>query len=308
MVSELIGKYIWLVQTLLKAGPRGLSFEEVARKWEDRWDAAYPRRSFLNHRQAVAEIFGIEIECDRSTNRYLIRYDDALDRDGGAAWLINTFTVSNLLSLSRERLSGRVSVEDIPSGQTWLTPLMDAMTDNCEVCFRYQKYTAEEGEILHVRPYAVKEAEKRWYLVGWCREREALRVYGLDRISELVPTQEHFRMDPSFDVDALFAECFGIYLPDEGQRAVNVVFRATPREARYLRDLPIHPSQEELPGGSDTHPFTFRIHVFPNEALLLELTRRGGRIEILAPEAVRDRVLDEHRRALQNENIKKPGI
>ena len=310
MVSELISKYIWLVQTVLKAGSGGLTFEDIASRWEDRWDSDYPRRTFINHRQAVADIFGIEIECNRSTNRYSIRYSDALEGNSGAAWLINTFTVSNLLSLSRERLSGRVSVENIPSGQTWLTPLMEAMTEGVEVSFRYQKYTSDSGDILHVRPYAVKEAERRWYLVGWCLERDAMRVYGLDRIRELTLTGSHFRMDPSFDIDVLLADSFGIYLPEDGQKALSIVFRATQREARYLRDLPIHPSQVELPEEPDhpTHPAVFRIRVIPNEALLLELTRRGDRIDIVSPAGIREKVMQEHRKALQLETNNNTGI
>ena len=70
MVSELIDKYIWLVQTFIDAGPGGLSLPEIAARWTARYGGAdYPRRSFNNHREAVAEVFGIEIACNRSTNR-----------------------------------------------------------------------------------------------------------------------------------------------------------------------------------------------------------------------------------------------
>ena len=72
MVAELIDKYIWLIQTLIDAGDRGLSLGEIADRWEDRYDEFYPRRTFNNHRAAIEEIFGIEIGCNRSTNRYYI--------------------------------------------------------------------------------------------------------------------------------------------------------------------------------------------------------------------------------------------
>ena len=112
MVTELLQKYIWLVNTFVRAGERGLSLDEICRKWENRFDTEYSRRTFNNHREAVEEVFGIHIGCNRSTNRYFIEYsDDVSDGSAEAAWLIDTFTVNNILSLGKERLSVRVSVD-----------------------------------------------------------------------------------------------------------------------------------------------------------------------------------------------------
>ena len=134
MVTELLQKYIWLVQTFIRAGENGLSLSEITDKWETRFDSDYSRRTFNNHRCAVAEVFGIEIECNRATNRYFIRYtDDVSDENAENAWLINTFTVNNILRLGKERLSGRVSVEDIPSGHRHLTTIMEAMTEGHKI-------------------------------------------------------------------------------------------------------------------------------------------------------------------------------
>ena len=133
MVSELIGKYIWLVQSLIAAGDGGMTFKELNEKYSRRFGQAYSRRTFNNHRLAVADLFGIDIECDRSTSRYLIPYSgDVLDNDESIGWLVNTFTVNNLLSLGKERLSGRVSVEEIPSGQKYLTAIMQIVDRECD--------------------------------------------------------------------------------------------------------------------------------------------------------------------------------
>ena len=214
MVSELLQKYILLVNTFVRAGDRGLSLDEICSRWEDRFDSDYPRRTFNNHRQNVEDVFGIKIAYNRSTNRYFIEYsDDVADDNEEAAWLINTFTVNNMLSLGKERLSGRIAVEDIPSGHRHLTSVMDAMTEGLELRIEYQKYTSSGSDIYTVRPYAVKEASRRWYLIGYCLERKGLRVYGLDRVKRLDETGNTFRMDRKFSIDELFATSFGIYLP-----------------------------------------------------------------------------------------------
>ena len=287
MVSELLKKYLWLVQTLIRAGERGLSLEELSAKWESRFGTEYARRSFNNHRAAIEEVFGIRIECNRSSRRYFIRSaSDVTDENAETAWLINTFTVNNMLSLGKERLSGRVSVEDIPSGHRYLTTLLDAMLENREISIRYQKYTSEEPSAYTLYPYAVKEAARRWYVVGYCIERQGVRVYGLDRIMGMEVSEKSFAMPAGFDVDELFATSYGIYLSDAPGR--QIIFRTTPKEARFLHDLPIHPSQKEI--SRDSGSVTFSIFVAPNENLIMEFCRHGDRLEVLEPADVRTAV------------------
>lgn len=307
MVSELIGKYIWLVQSLIAAGGGGMTFKELNEKYSGRFGQAYSRRTFNNHRLAVADLFGIDIDCDRSTNRYFIPYSgDVLDNNESIGWLVNTFTVNSLLSLGKERLSGRVSVEEIPSGQKYLTAIMQAMEDGKELEIVYGKYSSDSSETLHVQPFAVKEHEKRWYLVAFCHERagadrrnddiNAWRVYGLDRITSLQVTDVSFRMPKDFDVDGIFSQSYGIYFPKAGQKPVTIRFKATDEEARYLRDLPIHRSQvEENAAKGDGR--IFRIRVIPNRNLTMEFCRHAGRLEVIEPEEVRLSVKEELEKA-----------
>ena len=307
MVSELIGKYIWLVQSLIAAGGGGMTFKELNEKYSGRFGQAYSRRTFNNHRLAVADLFGIDIDCDRSTNRYFIPYSgDVLDNNESIGWLVNTFTVNSLLSLGKERLSGRVSVEEIPSGQKYLTAIMQAMEDGKELEIAYGKYSSDSSETLHVQPFAVKEHEKRWYLVAFCHERagadrrnddiNAWRVYGLDRITSLQVTDVSFRMPKDFDVDGIFSQSYGIYFPKAGQKPVTIRFKVTDEEARYLRDLPIHRSQvEENAAKGDGR--IFRIRVIPNRNLTMEFCRHAGRLEVIEPEEVRLSVKEELEKA-----------
>ena len=300
MVTELLQKYIWLVQTFIRAGENGLSLGEICDRWENRFDSPYSRRTFNNHREAVEEVFGIRIECNRSTSRYFIGYtDDVTDDNAETAWLINTFTVNNMLSLGKERLSGRVSVEDIPSGHRHLTSIMEAMTENREIKIRYQKYTRAEADSYTLRPYAVKEFAKRWYIVAYCIERGALRVYGLDRIQGLELRDESFRMPKNFDVDELFSTSFGIYIPEDKGR--TIIFRTSHTDARFIRDLPLHGSQKEI--SSDNESVTFSIFVCPNKALVMEFCKYGSGLEVISPEDIRAQVAEEHRKAAEKYKI-----
>ena len=296
MVTELLQKYIWLVQTFIRAGEHGLSLEEIIDKWEIRFDSDYSRRTFNNHRAAVEEVFGITIGCNRSTNRYFIKSgEDLTDESAESAWLINSFTVNNMLRLSKEKLQGRVSVEDIPSGHMYLTQVMEAMTENLEVVIDYHKYTKAEAETVTIHPYAVKEYAKRWYIVAYCEERKGLRVYGLDRVKRMEVTGRQFRMKSGFDVDEIFSTSFGIYLPSGKGQIIK--FKVSENEAKFLRDLPIHRSQEEV--GKDGDSVIFSIFVCPDKNLIMEICKHGNRSEVLSPAEVREAVRDELAKALE---------
>lgn len=293
MVPELVDKYIFLVQTFVEAGDKGLTWPQLQRRWEARYGSAYPRRSFANHREAVEEVFGIAITCNRSTNCYSIdRGESAVDKREAVDYLINTFTVNSLLTLGKERLSGRVAVEDVPSGQKWLTVAMQAMLDNAVLTLNYRKYLSSETDERTIRPYAVKEFAKRWYLVAFSEEAQGLRTYALDRILSLERTGDSFKMPRDFDVDALFRDSYGIYLP-EGASPVLVKLKATQREAAYLQDLPLHPSQLYIGEG------VFALRVIPNPNFVMELCKRADRLEVLEPLELREAVRDCLKNAMQ---------
>ena len=287
MKGDLFSKYLWLIHTFTRAGERGLDLRLLSDRWEQRFGTPYPRRSFNNHRSALEEVFGIKIDCDRSTNRYMIHGADSLtDGKSNAAWLVNTFTVNNLLNLSKERLGGRVSVEDIPSGQKWLTVIMEAMMQCRRLKIEYRKYSSTTPESLKVHPYAVKESQKRWYLVAYCEQRDGLRVYGLDRILNVTISEGYFKIPGDFDVDDLFYSSYGVYLPEDG-KAETIILATTEKEARFLRDLPLHHTQVEMKKGEGPRPVRFAMRLIPNESLIMTLCSYGPRLEVLEPQSLR---------------------
>lgn len=299
MVTELVDKYVFLVQSFVQAGEMGLSWPQIQSRWLSRYGENYPRRSFVNHREAVEELFGIVIRCDRSTNRYLIdRSESAVDRREAVEYLIDTFTVNSLLTLGKERLTGRVSVQEVPSGRKWLTTVMQAMLENRCLRISYRKYMSEESEQREIRPYAVKEFARRWYIVAYSEQSGSYRVYAMDRIVEMESLDRQFSLPPSFSVDALFQDCYGIYLPDsKEQKPVLVKLRTTLREAAYLQDLPLHPSQMLVEREGDKCIFALRL--IPNPNLIMDLCRYGNSLEVLEPESLRESVRQALKKAIE---------
>lgn len=305
MVTELIQKYIWLYDKVLSAGDKGISLKEITADYEWRWGAGLTRRTFINYKEAVQEIFGVTIECDRAENRYYVKFgSDAVDKEQTKSWLINTFTLNNLLSLRDQQLSGRVSVENVPSGHRWLSVLMAAMKDSRKLKITYRQYRRTEPEEREVEPYGLKEDEKRWYLIAKRNEGtgSVFRVYSLDRIMSVEVLDGDFTVPADFDIDSLFRNCYGAFLSDGGQSVEKVVFRASSWQAKYLRDLPLHESQTEfVPDGSghdDSGTVYFSMRVVPNAALVNDFCKMGAEVEVLEPESLRNAVVQRLSEAL----------
>ena len=285
---EVLSRHVWLLQTILQAGPEGMLLGRVQSLWEARWGTRYARKTFCNHRNAIAEIFGIEIKCNRHTNRYYIPfYSQYLDSTSARSWLVNTLTITNTLSQGGGNLDGRMEIEEIPSGQLWLTSILSAMDKNAVLEISYRKYTSTESEKLTIHPYALREMDRRWYLVAYCLQRKDMRVYGLDRVLSVEETGESFEMPKGFSLEKLFRYSYGTYLPEQGQKESLITFKATSTESKYLRDLPIHPTQKEVEEN------LFTIEVIPNENLIMEFCRLGNRVEVISPSDIREKVKEE---------------
>ncbi len=290
MVTELIEKYIWLMQILLASGDKGLSLNEISDKYESRFGTELTRRTFVNHRNAVQEIFGVEIICDRRNNSYSVSAQSKIE--GTAERLVDSFTVNMVLEQGRKRLNGRIFVENIPSGHKHLTTIIAAMLDNQCLEIAYCKYSSSEPEPLTVYPYALKEDKRRWYLYAHCEERAALRCYALDRIRRVEILDRKFRFPENFDLEELLATSFGTYLPQEGEKGCTISFRAKGIQGRYIEDLPIHHSQRLIKKDGDWTYFTIFVSPDSND-LYFELRKYGALIEVISPEKVRKRLLED---------------
>jgi len=69
------------------------------------------------------------------------------------------------------------------------------------VAFRYESHGRTSSQ-REVEPYGIVHMDGRWYMVGRCRLREALRTFRLDRVSALELTAQTFDRPAGFDAKA----------------------------------------------------------------------------------------------------------
>ena len=281
MSKNQINKYVWLVETLYRA--KKITLKEINRKWTETElseGEEIPRRTFHTWKNAVEEMFDLVILCDKSDgDRYYIENREVLEDDGLQRWLLNTMSVSNTL-LDNKVLSDRILLENIPSGQGFLTTVMEAMKKNRLLGITYKGFWSESEHTFPVAPYCVKLFRQRWYMVGNSVYEDKIRIYSLDRVQEARLSEETFKYPKKFNPEHYFKGCFGI-IRDEDCAIETVKIKVSADQANYLRSLPLHTSQEEVERNDDYSIFTLQVR--PSFDFQQELLWNGDALEVLEP-------------------------
>ncbi len=287
MVSKTFNRYIWLVNLLLQNGK--LTFDEISMLWEDSQlgdGKSLPLRTFHQHRKAVEELFGIEIGCTAPSDgyRYYIKNPQIIQNDKTRQWLLNSFTVSNLM-IAGHNMKERILFENIPGGIEYQQPIIDAMKKNKVLELDYQAY-GSHLETYHMEPYAMKVYRQRWYVVGRLQEQDAMRHLSLDRIVDLRQTKFSFVLPQDFNAEKYYANTIGVFA-NEDMKPQKVRIRAYGKQVDSLRSLPLHRSQEEvLTKHEQFSEFQYKVCLTPD--LTTELLAMGENIEVLEPQELRN--------------------
>lgn len=297
MAKNLFNRYIWLVDIIYRTGR--ITLEEINERWVQNAlsnGEPIPRRTFLNHRNAIEAIFDILIECDRKDGyNYYIENIGTIEQDGVRSWLLNTFAVNNLINESH-KLKNRIQLEQIPSGKEYLTAIIEAMRDNVMLEITYQSYQQEAPTTASIDPYFVKVFKQRWYVIAYSHGIDKVKIYALDRIQQLSATQNKFEYPKEFNPEEFFHNSYGIFKYDDIDPCI-VKIKINFDQVKYLRALPLHHSQKEL---ERNDAFTlFEYYIRPSFDFRKELLSMGAEVEVLEPKWFREEIKE----IIKNRNL-----
>ena len=290
-------RYIWLVDLLYSRG--ALTRQQINDYWQnaslnDENEAAIPRRTFFRMKDDILILFGIEIECV-SGNKYAIANRDDIKSDDVQNWLLNSFSVSNLL-MEGQSLKDRLLLEDIPSGNKYLTLVIDAMRQNLTLQVEYQSFKMSAPRNFEIAPYCIKVFKQRWYIIGLREGNDELHFYSLDRVLSMQITENALNIPKSFNADAFLHNYYGVMVGT--MPAESVLLHVTPFRANYLRSLPLHHSQNETERTDDYSVFEYWIA--PTADFIQELRSFLPEITVLKPLWLRDKFIEEAKQVLKN--------
>ena len=255
------------------------------------------QRTLQRDIQVIREVYNIEIKCNRSTNEYEITKDNDLYAQN----LLEAFDVFRALQ-NYGNLSEVIQFEkQLPAGTEYLSPLLRAIKEKRQVKLHYYKFWDRSSQTQErtIEPYLLKEAQRRWYLLAWDVEKEALRVFGLDRIKRLDDERGvKFQHPVPKGVEHYFDDSFGAWVDNERTQAEEVVlaFKKLPTDtvfipnpAKYLEAMPLHSSQQILKEEEEAIVLRLRIKITPD--FIKELLSYGKQVEVLTPAHLQEELI-----------------
>ena len=261
MASNLLKRYIWIVDTIKRLGR--ISSRELDRRWANcpyaNGESRLPRRTFYNYRQAIEELFSVTILCDQSTKEYYI-------------------------------------AEEPGSAREHLSTMLDAVRESRVVSFDYHPYSrVNPNRGVELEPWFLRLYRQIWYVTGREVSSGKDKTYALDRISDLQILPRQFRRPADCDPKSYFKDAYGIMV-DKGE-ARTVVLKVDSRQAKYLRALPLHPSQQEEVNDNYSH-FTYRVCLTSD--FVSEIISMGSQVTVESPRELRAMVTTRLRETLAN--------
>ena len=283
MATNTLRRYIWLLETLERL--EYATFREIQEAWKhapintDNEDL--PRRTFRNHITAISEQMKLYIEYKPGHGYYIANPQD-LKESHIKQWMLSTLSVYNLLAECKD-LKDHILIEEIPSCEAFLTPIAQAIRRGHVLTFVYRSNQNPAPHKVEVEPYCLKLFKRRWYLVGRNVAKDEIRIYALERMREVAETQRAYTIPAHFNAEDYFAPYYGITV-DGAPELIRL--KVIPREARYMRSLPLHPSQEEVETCEEYSIFT--LYLSPTWDFKQELLSRADQLEVLAPASLRE--------------------
>ncbi len=285
MAKNFFKRYIWLIDLINRR--KYVSFKEISDAWRrsplNETGEPLSERTFFNHKDAIAEMFGIEILNDRGLGFYIGHSN--VGSSETSDWMLHTLCINNVLHENAD-MKDRILMERVPSSERLLTDIISAMRDSRVISLCYQSFRNPEPHFFNVRPYCVKYFKQRWYMLG--DSDLGLRIYSLDRFVDMEELEERFEFPKDFDAEEYFRNYFGVII---GEAPEDIRIRVVQDQVKYFRTLPLHGSQKETVQEDGSSVFSY--HIAPTFDFVQEILSHGADVEVLEPLELRESIADD---------------
>lgn len=289
MAKSFFNRYVWLIDLINRHGY--ITMPDINDAWRrsslNETGEDLPERTFFNHRDAIADIFGLEIKNDRALGYHIVNSGD-MKNDGVRTWLLQSLSLNNVLNESSD-MRDRILFEQVPSSQRFLTELVQTMRDGKVINLTYQSFRNMNPHTFQARPYCLKMFKQRWYMLAQTPKYDIPTIYALDRIVDIEETDEHYELPKGFNAEEYFSKFYGIVTGD-GNVPEKVRLKVRADQVKYYRSLPLHHSQEEIEKADEYSIFEY--YVVPSFDFYQEIMSKGDSVEVLAPEGLRGWIRD----------------
>jgi predicted DNA-binding transcriptional regulator YafY len=125
-----------------------------------------------------------------------------------------------------------------PNAELALEPLRRAARDHRTVEIDYDSLSDGQRSRRHLDPHELFERSGAWYLAGHCHHHNEVRIFRLDRVSNVTPTDQPFTPPPNDASRNLLAHAWNL-MQEGGDH--TVILRFDSRLAPLVLNARLHP-------------------------------------------------------------------
>ncbi len=191
-----------------------------------------------------------------------------------------------------------VQFETVPSykGGRHLPLILGAIKARKAIRFSYEKYSGGKKRDYSLHPYLLKEYRNRWYVIGLNPDKQAVVVFGLDRVvGEVAVTDFDYTAEQGFSAENYFEHSIGITAVNSSPERIHLRF--APLTGKYIESQPLHTSQKII--RNDEVALEIELFLCNTKELLMAILSYGTDVEVKAPDSLRQQVSQNMRNALK---------
>ena len=244
-------------------------------------DLSFSKRTFQRDIREISTLFGIDIEYSKARDGYFIS-----NEPDNESYFLQLAEYSDFLKTVHyaKEVSRYIAFErKEDKGSQYVATFLKAIHNRTRISFNYHKYT--DGTVLprKVEAYGLKEHRGRWYLVGRDMKDNAIKSFGLDRISQPTASAELYDYPTYFSMEEYYKYAFGICRPID-QAPEEVVLACDSLKGQYIKTYPLHSTQQVLQE-TDTEVI-IKLYLYITFDLIMELRSHGDEIRVVSPKSL----------------------
>ncbi|UCD18330.1 MAG: YafY family transcriptional regulator [Candidatus Zixiibacteriota bacterium] len=227
-----------------------------------------------------------------------------LHRNARARQIIKSIRSKIESSLSSQVKNARLYTSDatrveikstIPDGDAvgFYSAVEQAIKEHRVLILTYD--SIESGQSMReVEPYFLIFIERAFYFIGFCRLRQALRTFRIDRVKDITVTGQRFKPRRDINPAGYFKDSWGVFSGEPVD--VEIIF--TGRAARVVRMGRHHPGEKV--SALDENRLRYRVRVSGVEEISRWIMGFGGEATVIRPRELREEVAGQAKKILKN--------
>ena len=181
-------------------------------------------------------------------------------------------------------------------GLEFITPLYNAILYKKVLSISYKSFKSEKNQTIEFHPYYLKQYKNRWFVFGLNQVVNLITNLALDRIAEINDYKNKYIVN-TINFNEYFEDIIGVTLKKDNP-VEKVLLKFLNELFPYIETKPLHGSQKVKERNEN---YTIiELELIPNYELESLLLSYGEGVEILAPEMLRERVMNRIQLTLEN--------